>query len=84
MKISIKTSDKKNKYMTHIVVNGIDLGMYASGYQLKQEPGEIPVLSVDIPVTDMDIDLPEGCVIVRQVSFLQHLSLQTRTLGSTR
>lgn len=52
--------------MTHIVVNGIDLGMYASGYQLKQEPGEIPVLSVDIPVTDMDIDLPEGCVIVRQ------------------
>ena len=41
MKISIKTSDKKNKYMTHIVVNGIDLGMYASGYQLKQEPGEI-------------------------------------------
>lgn len=66
MKISIKTSDKKNKYMTHIVVNGIDLGMYASGYQLKQEPGEIPVLSVDIPVTDMDIDLPEGCVIVRQ------------------
>ena len=39
MKISIKTSDKKNKYMTHIVVNGIDLGMYASGYQLKQEPG---------------------------------------------
>ena len=66
MKISIKTSDKKNKYMTHIVVNGIDLGLYASGYQLKQEPGEIPVLSVDIPVTDMDIDLPEGCVIVRQ------------------
>lgn len=66
MKISIKTSDKKNKYMTHIVVNGIDLGMYASGYQLKQEPGEMPVLSVDIPVTDMDIDLPEGCVIVRQ------------------
>ena len=44
MKISIKTSDKKNKYMTHIVVNGIDIGMYASGYQLKQEPGEIPVL----------------------------------------
>ena len=40
--------------------------MYASGYQLKQEPGEIPVLSVDIPATDMDIDLPEGCVIVRQ------------------
>lgn len=57
MKISIKTSDKKNKYMTHIVVNGIDIGMYASGYQLKQEPGEIPVLSVDIPVTDMDIGL---------------------------
>ena len=27
MKISIKTSDKKNKYMTHIVVNGIDLGL---------------------------------------------------------
>ncbi|MFR6676384.1 hypothetical protein [Hominisplanchenecus sp.] len=66
MKISIKTSDKKSKYMTHIIVNGIDLGMYASRYQLKQEPGEIPVLSVDIPVTDMDIDLPEGCVIVRQ------------------
>ena len=66
MKISIKTSDKKNKYMTHIVVNGIDIGMHASGYQLKQETGEIPVLSVDIPATDMDIDLPEGCVIVRQ------------------
>lgn len=66
MKISIKTSDNKSKYMTHIVVNGVDLGMYASRYQLKQEPGEIPVLSVDIPVTDMDIELPEGCVIVRQ------------------
>lgn len=66
MKISIKTSDNKSKYMTHIIVNGVDLGMYASRYQLKQEPGEIPVLSVDIPVTKMDIDLPEGCVIVRQ------------------
>lgn len=66
MKISIKTSDNKSKYMTHIVVNGVDLGMYASGYQLKQEVREMPVLSVDIPVTDMDIELPEGCVIVRQ------------------
>lgn len=66
MKISIKTSDKKSKYMTHIVVNGIDLGMHTSGYQLKQEAGEIPVLSVDVPVTDMDIELPEGCVLVRQ------------------
>lgn len=66
MKISIKTSDNKSKYMTHIVVDGVDLGMYASGYQLRQEPGHIPILCVEIPVTDMDIDLPEGCVIVRQ------------------
>lgn len=66
MKISIKTSDNKSRYNTHIVVNGIDLGMYASGYRLTQKAGELPVLCVEIPVTNTDIDIPEGCVIVRQ------------------
>ena len=38
MKISIKTSDKTPPPPPHIVVSAPDIGMYASGYQLKQEP----------------------------------------------
>lgn len=64
MKVRIKTSDNKSKYMTHIYVNDIDIGKYASGYQLKQEPGEIPVLYVEIPIEKLDIDIPDGCVVV--------------------
>lgn len=65
MKVSIKTSDDKHKYMTNIIINGVDLGLLASSYQLKQEAGELPVLCVEIPVTHLDIDLPECCVFAK-------------------
>lgn len=66
MKIEIKTSDRKDKFITSVKVNGIDLSMVARRYRLMQEPGEIPVLVVEIPVIDADIEIPEGFVIVRQ------------------
>ena len=66
MRIEIKTSDRKDKFITSVKVNGIDLSMVARRYRLMQEPGEIPVLVVEIPVIDADIEIPEGCVIVRQ------------------
>lgn len=66
MKIEIKTSDRKDKFITSVKVNGIDLSMVARRYRLMQEPGEIPVLVVEIPVIDADIEIPEGCVFVRQ------------------
>lgn len=65
MRIRIKSGDKENGYKTHILVDGVDLGLLASSYQLKQEAGELPVLCVEIPVTHLDIDLPESCVLVK-------------------
>lgn len=64
MRIRIKSGDKENGYKTHIFVDGVDLGKYATRYAFRQEAGELPSLLVEIKATDVDADLPEGCVMV--------------------
>lgn len=63
MKIEIKTSNSKG-FSSSVKVNGVDLSKFVERYRLHQEAGKLPVLSVDIPVTEMDIEIPEGCVVV--------------------
>lgn len=52
---------------TSVKVDGTEVNQVVSGFSLSQKAREIPVLLLEIPVTEgMEIDLPQGIVIVRE------------------
>lgn len=52
---------------TSVKVDGTEVNQVISGFSLSQKPGEIPVLLLEIPVTEgMEIDLPQGIVIAQE------------------
>lgn len=64
MRIQI-TEAKKG--ISSIKVDGTEVNQVVSGFTLSQNPGEIPVLLLEIPVTEgMEIDLPQGIVIAQE------------------
>lgn len=64
MKIRIKGAGKT----TSLIVNDIELANNVSGFHLSQEAGSLPELVISIPIVDGDIDieLPDGVVIVEK------------------
>lgn len=62
----IQVAEGKNGY-TSVKVDGIEVNQVISGFSLSQKAGEIPVLTLEIPVTKgMEIDLPQGIVIAQK------------------
>ena len=61
MKIEIKSEGK----FTKLKVDGVDFSEVADRFVLKQNADSPPELIIRIPVTEMDITIPEGCVIVK-------------------
>lgn len=55
MKIKVSVTDKGH---TSVMVDGVELNMLAEGFTLSQNAGEIPVLTLRVP-----IELPDGIVI---------------------
>lgn len=61
MKIRVSVNEKGH---TSAKVDGTELNMLVTGFTLSQEAGEIPVLTLKVPITDgVDIELPDGIVI---------------------
>lgn len=65
MKIRIRSNEKN----TSLIVDGTEISRVTSGFSLSQKAGEIPVLVVEIPVPngDIDVELPEGVVIIEKM-----------------
>ena len=57
---------KQSGASTAIEVDGIDLSKYASEFTLTQKVGEIPVLKVTIPVSDIEAELPNCATVVEK------------------
>ena len=61
MKIRVSVNEKGH---TSVKVDGTELNMLVTGFTLSQEAGEIPVLTLKVPITDgAIIELPDGIVI---------------------
>lgn len=61
MKIKVSVTDKGH---TSVIVDDVELNMLAEGFTLSQNAGEIPVLTLRVPIIDgADIELPDGIVI---------------------
>ena len=59
--IKVSVTDKGH---TSVIVDGVELNMLAEGFTLSQNAGEIPVLTLRVPIIDgADIELPDGIVI---------------------
>lgn len=58
---------KRDKGLTKICVNGVDFSGFATAFVLGQtSSGELPLLVVEIPIENADIEIPDGVTVVRR------------------
>lgn len=63
MKIQISQDDRGN---TSIKLDGVEVSKSVTEFSLSQKAGEVPVLNLQVyPLTGIDIELPDGVVIVK-------------------
>lgn len=66
--MKIEISQQEVGQRTSLKVNGIELANNATAFSLTQRAGEVPMLTVEIPLIDeLDISLPDGIVIVEKL-----------------
>lgn len=49
-------SIKESKAKTEILINGIHIEKWVSNYSVVHESGEVPILRLDIPAINMDLE----------------------------
>ena len=52
-----------NSMTKKVLINGVDVARYVSGIKIEVQAGGVPsMLTLEMPVTDLDIDLPDSIV----------------------
>lgn len=59
---TLKIRQNENGHGYHVLVNDVDIGSWTGHVDLDIDAGYVPMLSVKIPFSQVDIDLPEVAV----------------------
>lgn len=64
LSIRITCKDSISKVVISDATTDMDLSVLCTAASLNMEAGSFPVLKLDIPVDRVDVDIPEGIVLV--------------------